>query len=150
MSTTSSVPPRSSSCSLYPLNHFPTHDPTHEAGSTSHTAARNPNQARIRAKRCPMTVPTTPDPRPRKRRVHPNSIAAVKQVNPSQEKRIADFLATRGANGATTHEIAEALEMPVQSVSPAITHLREQGKARDSKRNRKSPHGRAASVWLAR
>ncbi len=65
------------------------------------------------------------------------------------EKRILDFVRSRGYQGCTDSEIQERLSMCGDSQRPRRVALTRARFIRDSGRTRKTKTGRAATVWIA-
>lgn len=80
------------------------------------------------------------------------SRAAAEQITPvamGQAAQVYHFIAERGEDGATDHEIQAELGMTGDSERPRRWTLQRSGLVWDSGRRRKSPTGRAAIVWVA-
>ena len=73
--------------------------------------------------------------------------ASIASALPQLEQEVLAVLRARGAEGATTHELSEALGIQLVSISPRIAPLRERGLVRDSGARRKGDSGRASTVW---
>ena len=85
--------------------------------------------------------------RKRRHRTQPTSREAFSNADVAgQCRRVLEWLQERGDHGATNDEIVVALEMPIQSVTPAVYRLREFGKAKNSGQKRKTQTGRAATL----
>lgn len=83
----------------------------------------------------------------------PTSNAAAANVaprTPSQRMRIMDYLQTRGIDGATDQEIADALGLDLNTVRPRRGELAEMGAIFKSEATRPTKTGNAAAVWVAK
>jgi hypothetical protein len=67
----------------------------------------------------------------------------------AQAARVFHFIAERGKEGATDHEVQAELGMTGDSERPRRWSLHRAGLIRDSGLRRKSPAGRQAIVWIA-
>lgn len=65
-----------------------------------------------------------------------------------QRGRVLAYLRAQ-RSGATMHEIADALRIPLSSVCGRCSELREGGLARDTDEVRETPYGGSAAVWRA-
>lgn len=100
--------------------------------------------------------PTRPAAKPRHQKIPANAtdtsraaaIAAANQVV-GDSQRIHGYLMNRAHGGATSDSIADALEIPIQTVCPRINALARDGKIRDSGSKRPTRSGRLAIVWEA-
>lgn len=63
--------------------------------------------------------------------------------------RIARYVANRGRYGATRDEIGEALDLPIQSVCPAVKAMTLSGRLVSTSRKRPTRSGRPAVVVVA-
>lgn len=63
--------------------------------------------------------------------------------------RVYAYLLTQIPRGATFHEIGKALDMPLQSVTPAVCRLRKDDKAESTGERTMGPHGRRCRLWRA-
>lgn len=54
---------------------------------------------------------------------------------------------SRGENGATPHEVAEACGMSINTVRPRITEMQKRGELREAGKKRRTPSGRWAKAW---
>lgn len=70
-------------------------------------------------------------------------------VASAQAARVLVFIAQQGDDGATDHEVQNALGMTGDSERPRRWSLQRAGLIRDSGQRRQSPAGRAAIVWIA-
>lgn len=80
------------------------------------------------------------------------SKAAAKRMVPgasAQSARVYNFIAERGKEGATDHEVQSALAMTGDSERPRRWSLCRAGLIRDSGQRRKAPTGRPVIVWIA-
>jgi transcription initiation factor IIE alpha subunit len=78
------------------------------------------------------------------------SIEAAEQAEsfkPSVEKRILDYLVSRGGQGATDQEIEEATGIPGNSERPARRSLEKEGLIKRTRRWRLTRSRRKALVW---
>jgi hypothetical protein len=66
----------------------------------------------------------------------------------AQAARVFHFIAERGKEGATDHEVQAELGMTGDSERPRRWSLHRAGLIRDSGQRRKSPAGRQAIVWI--
>lgn len=64
---------------------------------------------------------------------------------PYTETEVLEILRRQGA--LTSHEISEALDMPMDSVRPAVTRLKARGLVRRTGQRRLTPTGRTSWVW---
>lgn len=67
----------------------------------------------------------------------------------AQAARVFHFIAERGEEGATDHEVQAELGMTGDSERPRRWSLQRAGLICDSRQRRKSPTGRKAIVWIA-
>jgi hypothetical protein len=67
----------------------------------------------------------------------------------SQRNAIYEEIKSRGSDGMTCDEICDCLQMLVQSATPAINTLANDGWLEDSGRRRNTRSGREAIVWVA-
>ena len=67
----------------------------------------------------------------------------------SQRNAIYQEIKSRGSDGMTCDEICEYFQMLVQSATPAINTLANDGWLEDSGRRRNTRSGREAIVWVA-
>jgi len=67
----------------------------------------------------------------------------------AQAARVFHFIAERGKEGATDHEVQAALNMTGDSERPRRWSLHRAGLICDSGQRRQSPTGRKAIVWIA-
>lgn len=67
----------------------------------------------------------------------------------SQRNAIYQEIRSRGSDGMTCDEICEYFQMLVQSATPAINTLANDGWLEDSGRRRNTRSGREAIVWVA-
>lgn len=74
---------------------------------------------------------------------------SIKPHKPSMKERICAFIGDRGDRGATNFEIADELDMKIQSVTPRVTELARDCRVADSGNRRDSGNGRMAAVWKA-
>jgi hypothetical protein len=74
---------------------------------------------------------------------------SVAETAPLQRSRVFEFIASKGEFGANRDEIAAALELPTQSVSPRVVELIRLGMIRETDRRRPTRSGRAAVVLVA-
>ena len=98
-----------------------------------------------------------PDPEPSRHACLPHSgpdtsRAAAERICPvatAQAARVFHFIAQRGDEGATDHEVQAELGMTGDSERPRRWSLQRSGLIRDSGQRRKSPRGRQAIVWIS-
>lgn len=90
-----------------------------------------------------------PPPVPGKRETSQNAAESVAPFTPRQRARIFDFVARQGSRGATRDEIAAALELPSNSVTPRVLELIRKGHLQETDRRRPTRYGRAAVVMVA-
>ena len=96
-----------------------------------------------------LQLTLTPQPAPFARR-SPTSRAAARRAEekaPSYRAHILGFMVARGTGGATNDEIADALDIPIQTVCPRMCELRGQGLVIESAETRPTRSGRHARVW---
>lgn len=68
---------------------------------------------------------------------------------PKQRERVLVYLQSCGPTGSTMHGIAAGLGIPLSSVCPRLSELRDAGLAHDTDREEDTPHGGRAAVWIA-
>lgn len=79
------------------------------------------------------------------------SIAAAETIGPQLgylQKVVRRAIIEAGANGASTNEIAERLQVERGSVQPRTSELRAKGLIVDSGRRRRNANGKLAIVWI--
>lgn len=79
----------------------------------------------------------------------PTSRAAAESCEPqagTDRRRVLDYVAGRGSEGATRDEIAAALQLKIQTVCGRVNDLVRQGNLRASEQTRPTESGRAAAV----
>jgi predicted ArsR family transcriptional regulator len=91
-------------------------------------------------------VPPPPPPAARHR---PTSVAAAEEIQPRRLSHSARVLAAIQAGPKTDQEIAEATNLPENSVRPRRVELEQAGRIRDSEKTRRTHAGRRAIVWEA-
>lgn len=73
---------------------------------------------------------------------------AAEAGEPTKEERVLMFVGPQESHGATTHETAAAINMPLQTCSGTITKLVQAGKMKDSGKRRLTPNLSYATVWI--
>ena len=76
--------------------------------------------------------------------------ASANRRTPTRRDEIELFVAGRGNHGATRQEIANALEIGIQSVCGPVCSLIESGRLVETSRKRANPTGSAAAVIVSR
>ena len=64
-------------------------------------------------------------------------------------RQVLQFIAKRGAHGATDEELIAGLNMRESTARARRIELRDSGQVRDSKRRRRSTAGRECIVWIS-
>lgn len=78
------------------------------------------------------------------------AIAAASSLpsGPSRRERIAAHVASCGRYGATREDIAEALDLPIQTVCPLVKSMQVSGRLVSTSRKRSTRNGRPAAVLV--
>lgn len=80
---------------------------------------------------------------------HAAAVAILPHVNALQ-RRVYDYIRSRGEHGATDEEIKLALGLRGSTVRPRRCELHEKGLVVDTRRTRPTVTGRQATVWVAK
>ena len=84
-----------------------------------------------------------------KRETSQQAALSVADVAPNQRMRIFEFVARQGIKGCNRDEIARALELTTQTVSPRVNELVRLGLLLETDQRRPTRSGRAAVVLIA-
>ncbi len=79
------------------------------------------------------------------------SMMAAEEIKPHLgrlQSEVYSYIVKQEVSGATCHEIAQMLNLSLQSATPRVYELRLKGKVRDSGHRRLTPTQRLAIVWI--
>ncbi|HEX8447673.1 MAG TPA: hypothetical protein VF649_13795 [Sphingomonas sp.] len=74
---------------------------------------------------------------------------AIASVTARLQRAVLAWIRAKGADGATTVEIADGIKVDRASAQPRTSELRQLGLIDDSGRRRHNPNGKRAIVWVA-
>lgn len=107
------------------------------------------------------TPPPTDPPEPRSvqptlfgpsaatRKTRAIAAASSLATGPSRRELVARYVASCGDTGATRDAIAEALDLPIQTVCPLVKAMERSGRLVSTSRTRKTRNGKPAAVLIA-